>query len=73
MRRAARRASPFARPGVQNGGMDLSLAVIAFLAFAVLLALGILLAVALPQLRAPLDDEHTEEKADQRHTSRTGR
>ena len=54
-------------------GMDLSLAVIAFLVFAVLLALGILLAVALPQLRASRDDEHAARTADRRHTSRTGR
>ncbi len=53
--------------------MDLSLAVIAFLVFAVLLALGILLAVALPQLRASRDDEHDVPAADRRHTSRTGR
>ena len=53
--------------------MDLSLAVIAFLVFAVLLALGILLAVALPQLRASRDDEHAARTADRRHTSRTGR
>ncbi|HLQ80603.1 MAG TPA: hypothetical protein VK122_05875 [Brachybacterium sp.] len=53
--------------------MDLSLAVIAFLVFAVLLALGILLAVALPQLRAPRDDEQAARAADRRHSSRTGR
>lgn len=54
--------------------MDLSLVVIAFLAFAVLLAVGILLAVALPQLRAPLEDEdESEAQADRRQTSRTGR
>ena len=53
--------------------MDLSLVVIAFLAFAVLLSVGILLAVALPQLRAPLEDEDESEPADRRHTSRTGR
>ena len=60
-------------PECRIWGMDLSLAVIAFLVFAVLLAIGILLAVALPQLRAPTDDEHAAEKAERRHTSRTGR
>jgi len=60
-------------PECRIWGMDLSLAVIAFLVFAVLLALGILLAVALPQLRAPRDDEQAARAADRRHSSRTGR
>src|SRR5699024_11461774 len=77
---------PYARWGAPHGaphrmrapecriwGLDLSLAVIAFLVFAVLLPLGILLAVALPQLRAPRDDEQAARAADRRHSSRTGR
>ncbi|WP_169928812.1 hypothetical protein [Brachybacterium ginsengisoli] len=52
--------------------MNAVLVVIAFLAFAVLLAVGILLVVALPQLRTP-PEEDGEETANRRHTSRTGR
>ncbi|MDN5822024.1 MAG: hypothetical protein L0H74_13850 [Brachybacterium sp.] len=53
--------------------MNLSLIVIAFLAFAVLLSVGILLMVALPQLRASAEREDDADQADRRHTSRTGR
>lgn len=55
---------------MHNEGMSLSLVVIAFLALAVLLSVGILLVVALPQLRSPHEDG---EAANRRHTSRTGR
>lgn len=53
--------------------MSLSLVVIAFLAFAVLLSVGILLVVALPQLRTPPEDKEDGEAANRRHSSRTGR
>ncbi|WP_157697169.1 hypothetical protein [Brachybacterium avium] len=53
--------------------MSLSLIVIAFLGFAVLLSIGILLMVALPQLRASSERDEDEDQADRRHTSRTGR
>lgn len=53
-------------------GMDLPLVVIVFLGLAVLLAVGILVAVALPQLKAP-DESEDREPEDRRHTSRTGR
>lgn len=52
--------------------MSLSLVVIAFLAFAVLLSVGILLVVALPQLR-DLGVGEGEQAADRRHSSRTRR
>ena len=50
--------------------MGLSPAVIVFLLFAVLLAVGILAVVALPRLR---DAEDDSEREGHRHTSRTGR
>jgi hypothetical protein len=52
--------------------MDLPFVVIVFLALAVLLAVGILVAVARPHLRASKTEaDHRSE--DRRHTSRTGR
>lgn len=50
--------------------MGLSFAVVAFLLFAVLLAVGILAVVALPRLR---DAENDSDGEGHRHTSRTGR
>lgn len=50
--------------------MGLSPAVIVFLLFAVLLAVGILAAVALPRLR---EGDNDSDGDGHRHTSRTGR
>ncbi|WP_162801480.1 hypothetical protein [Brachybacterium saurashtrense] len=51
--------------------MDLPFVVFAFLFLAVLLAGGILVAVALPRLRGSDEEERSAE--DRRHTSRTKR
>lgn len=54
--------------------MDLPFVVIVFLALAVLLAVGIMIAVALPHLKGAADDERAaRDDADPRHTSRTRR
>ena len=54
--------------------MDLPFVVIVFLALAVLLAAGIMIAVALPHLKGAVDDERIDrEDVDPRHTSRTRR
>ena len=54
--------------------MDLPFVVIVFLALAVLLAAGILVAVALPHLKGAVDDERgSRDDDDPRHTSRTRR
>ena len=54
--------------------MDLPFVVIVFLALAVLLAAGILVAVALPHLKGAVDDERgSRDGDDPRHTSRTRR
>lgn len=59
--------------GVHNVDMGPGLVVvIAFLLFAVLLAVGILVMVALPNLSRRRDEEG-HEPVDRRHSSRTGR
>lgn len=54
--------------------MDLPFIVIVFLALAVLIAAGIMIAVALPHLKGAADEQRADrEDADPRHTSRTRR
>ena len=53
--------------------MQLPFVVVLFLALAVLLAVGILVVVALPPLRAPREGAAGPGAEHPRHTSRTGR
>jgi ammonia channel protein AmtB len=54
-------------------GMQLPLIVVLFLVLAVLLAVGILVVVAMPHLRAPREEDEASVADHPRHTSRTGR
>lgn len=54
-------------------GMQLPFVVIVFLVLAVLLAVGILVVVAMPHLRAPREEDDGAVAEHPRHTSRTGR
>ena len=53
--------------------MQLPFVVVLFLALAVLLAVGILVVVAMPHLRAPREEDDGPAAAHPRHSSRTGR
>ena len=54
-------------------GMQLPFVVVLFLALAVLLAVGILVVVAMPHLRAPREEDDGPGAEHPSHTSRTGR
>lgn len=53
--------------------MQLPFVVVLFLALAVLLAVGILVVVAMPHLRAPREEDDGPAAEHPRHSSRTGR